>query len=161
MALNQIQKKYKASKTCRVDRSQTIPRDSKLFSKIYSKPVINSWEAERHGKEAKKERKFQFGKEKRKPSMRWKQPLVKKDANKLAIIECDASTKGLGAVHKQEGRPTSYASRTLTDTEKKYHPLELECLAVIFACSKFDQYIYGKRDLQFISDHRLLESIFK
>ena len=79
------------------------------------------------------------------------------DPNKLTIIECDASTKGLGAVLTQEGRPIRYASTTLTDTEQKYHPLELECLAVIFACSKFDQYIYGKRDLQFISDHRPLE----
>ena len=83
------------------------------------------------------------------------------DPNKPAIIECDASTKGLGAMLTQEGKPISFASRTLTDTEEKYHPMELECLAVIFACSKFDQYIYGKADLQIFSDHRPLESIFK
>ena len=83
------------------------------------------------------------------------------DPNKPAIIECDASTKGLGAMLTQEGKPISFSSRTLTDTEEKYHPMELECLAVIFACSKFDQYIYGKTDLQIFSDHRPLESIFK
>ena len=61
----------------------------------------------------------------------------------------------------QEGKPICFVSRTLTETEEKYHPMELECLAVIFACSKFDQYIYGKTDLQIFSDHRPLESIFK
>ena len=80
---------------------------------------------------------------------------------KAAVIECDASTRGLGAMLTQKGKPICFVSRTLTDTEEKYHPMELECLAVVFACSKFDQYIYGKTDLQIFSDHRPLESIFK
>ena len=83
------------------------------------------------------------------------------DPCKPAVIECDASTKGLGAMLMQEGRPVCFASRTLSETEEKYHPLELECLAVIFACTKFDQYIYGKKDITVLSDHRPLETIFK
>ena len=82
------------------------------------------------------------------------------DPNKAAVIECDASTRGLGTMLTQEGKPICFVSRTLTETEEKYHPMELECLAVIFACSKFDQYIYGKTDLQIFSDHHPLESIF-
>lgn len=35
--------------------------------------------------------------------------------------------------------------RSLTKAEKNYVALELEYLAVVFACSKFDQYIYGKK----------------
>ena len=83
------------------------------------------------------------------------------DVKKAVTIECDASYSGLGAVMMQEGRPVSFASRTLTETEKRYHPMELECLSFLFACSKFDQYIYGKKDLKIFSDHQPLQSIFR
>ena len=83
------------------------------------------------------------------------------DPSKPAVIECDASGNGLGAVLLQGGKPVYFASRTLSDAESRYHPLELECLAVVFACGKFDQYIYGKQDLTILSDHRPLESIVK
>lgn len=83
------------------------------------------------------------------------------DPRKPVVIECDASTKGLGAVMIQDGKPVCFASRTLSATETKYHPLELECLAVVFGCTKFDQYIYGKKDLTVLSDHRPLETILK
>jgi len=49
----------------------------------------------------------------------------------------------------------------LKDVESRYHLLELECLAVVFACGRFDQYIYGKQDLTILSDHRPLKSIVK
>ena len=83
------------------------------------------------------------------------------DSTKPAVIQCDASYSGLGAVLLQDGKPVSFVSRTLTGAECRYHPLELECLAVVFACSKFDQYIYGKRDITVLSDHQPLETIFK
>ena len=38
--------------------------------------------------------------------------------------------------------------------------LELECLAIAFACSKFDQYIYGKK-VKVETDHKPLEVITK
>ena len=36
------------------------------------------------------------------------------DLNKLLVIECDASSKGLGAALLQDGKPLGYASRSLT-----------------------------------------------
>ena len=83
------------------------------------------------------------------------------DVKKAVTIECDASYSGSGAVMMQEGRPVSYDSRTLTETEKRYHPMELQCLSVLFACSKFDQYIYGKKDMKILADHQPLQSIFR
>jgi len=83
------------------------------------------------------------------------------DTTKSVHIECDASYDGLGAVMLQDDKPVCYASRTLTEVEKRYHPMELECLAVLFACSKFDQYIYGNKEVRIFSDHQPLESIFK
>ena len=67
------------------------------------------------------------------------------DVKKPVVIQCDASTEGLGATLLQEGRPVASASRSLTKSEKNYVAIELECLAIVFACRKFDHYIYGKR----------------
>ena len=51
-------------------------------------------------------------------------------------------------------------SRSLTKAEKKNVALELECLAIIFACQKFHHYIYGKHTLV-ETDHKPLEVITK
>ena len=54
----------------------------------------------------------------------------------------------LGAVIYQEvdnsRLPISYASRTLTDPEKKFSAYELECLAVVFAFEKFKPFLEHK-----------------
>ena len=48
-----------------------------------------------------------------------KDPLLRYyNPNKLAIIECDAITKGLEPVVTQEGKPMIYASRTQTYTKR-------------------------------------------
>ena len=44
----------------------------------------------------------------------------------------DASSKGLGFVLMQEGRPVSYASRALTPAEQNYSQIEKELLAQVF-----------------------------
>lgn len=82
------------------------------------------------------------------------------DVKKQVVIQCDASTSGLGATQLQEGRPVISASRALTRSEQNYAALELECLAVVFACQKFDQYIYGKQ-VRVETDHKPLEIITK
>lgn len=70
------------------------------------------------------------------------------DFDKEFIIQTDSSSVALGAVIYQivnENRlPISYASRTLTEQERKYSAYELECLAIIFAFEKFKPFIEHK-----------------
>ena len=52
-----------------------------------------------------------------------------------------------------------YASRLLSKSESKYAPIELECLAIVFAMNKFDQYIFGHPNVTIHTDHRSQEAI--
>ena len=83
------------------------------------------------------------------------------DVNKPIVIQCDASQSGLGAALLQEGRPVAYSSRVMTQTEQNYAQIEKELLAIVFACEKFDQYIFGRSDAVIESDQKPLETIFK
>ena len=65
------------------------------------------------------------------------------EVNKPVVVQCDATTLGPGATFMQDGRPVTYASRSLAQCEQNYAPIELECLAIVFSCRKFDQFIYG------------------
>ncbi|XP_055590384.1 uncharacterized protein K02A2.6-like [Uranotaenia lowii] len=82
------------------------------------------------------------------------------DPTEPLVIQCDASMLGVGCVLLQLGRPVAYASRTLSKTERNYAPIERECLAIVFACKRFDQYVAG-RFAVVESDHKPLEDIFK
>lgn len=75
-------------------------------------------------------------------------------------IQCDASSTGLGAVLMQKGKPVYYASRALTPTETKYAQIEKECLAIVFSCKKFDQYICGNNKVTIETDHKPLITVF-
>ena len=44
---------------------------------------------------------------------------------------------------EQVWQVVQYASRSLTDTEKKYSQIELETLAGDFGCKKFNLFLYG------------------
>lgn len=80
------------------------------------------------------------------------------DVRKPVTLTCDASRYGLGAACLQDERPVAYASRTLTDTETRYAQIEKELLAVVFACTKFRDYIYGKATV-IETDHQPLVTI--
>lgn len=83
------------------------------------------------------------------------------DPKKPVTIQCDASSTGLGAALLQDDVPVMYASRTLTKTERKYAQIEKECLAILFACKRFDKYICGRGDAITVqTDHKPLLSIF-
>lgn len=82
------------------------------------------------------------------------------DSTKELVLSVDSSKDGLGAVLLQEGGPIAYASKALTEAQKKYAQIEKETLAITFGCQKFYQYLYGKH-FTVESDHRALEIIFK
>ena len=51
-------------------------------------------------------------------------PLRHYDQTKLVTLQCDASLKGLGACIIQDGRPITFASKSLTDAETHYANIE-------------------------------------
>ena len=55
----------------------------------------------------------------------------------------------------QDGNLVAYASKSLNLTQQRYASIEQEMLAVVFACQRFHQYIYGKK-VQIESDHKPL-----
>ena len=71
------------------------------------------------------------------------------------------SPRILGATLLQDGQPVSFASRALTPTEQRYAQIEKECLAIVYACQKFNHYILGRNVVTINSDHKPLETIFK
>lgn len=82
------------------------------------------------------------------------------DVHKPVTLTCDASQDGIGAACLQEGRPIAYASRAMTATETRYAQIEKELLAVLFACKRFNDYIFGKSVIV-ETDHQPLISIMK
>jgi len=63
-------------------------------------------------------------------------------------VSADASSFGLGAVLLQKTnsswQPVAFASRVMSDTERRYAQVEKESLAITWACEKFSSYILGK-----------------
>ena len=63
-------------------------------------------------------------------------------------VSADASSYGLGAVllqsHKDNWKPVTYASRALSDSERRCVQIEKETLASTWACMKFSNYILGR-----------------
>ena len=76
-------------------------------------------------------------------------------------LQCDASETGIGAALLQAGQPVAYTSRALTKTEQQYAQIEKECMAIVYACEKFDQYILGRDAIRVETDHKPLIPIFK
>jgi len=67
---------------------------------------------------------------------------------------------GIGSCLLQDGKPVEFASHALTDAESRYAKIEMELLAIVFACIKVHQYIYS-RPFVVHNYHKPLEAIFQ
>ena len=117
----------------------------------------------------KKSEKFVWGKEQQTAFDQLKSDLSKAetlayfDPEAETRIVVDASPVGLGAVltqvQKGKSRVIHYASRSLSDVERRYSQTEKEALACVWACERFHLYVYG---IEFIleTDHKPLEFIY-
>lgn len=85
--------------------------------------------------------------------------LARPDFSAPFTVECDASDTGLGSVLLQrvdgEDRVLCYASRVLTESERRLSVTERECLAVLWSIDKFRPYIEGYH-FTVITDHHSL-----
>lgn len=91
--------------------------------------------------------------------------LVHANFDKPFVLQCDASTYGVGAVLAQlddDGieRPIAYMSQKLNKAQRNYTTTELECLAVVLAVKKFRAYIEGQ-EFKIITDHASLKWLMR
>ena len=70
------------------------------------------------------------------------------DCTKPVVLQTDATEYGLGAALLQDGRPITFASKTLTDVETRYTNIEHKCLSVCFWLENFIQ-MYMVNTLQY------------
>ena len=80
------------------------------------------------------------------------------EPNKSAVIETNASLKGLSAVLIQDSKPVRFLSKALTPAEANYSNIERELLAVLFACEKLHTYTFGRKTTV-DTDHKPLQNI--
>ena len=128
----------------------TLSEVSEPLRKLTEKNNLFMWESQQEGA-------FQTIK-----NMTSSTPVLKYyDVVSETTIQCDASESGLGATLLQDGQPVAFASRSLSAVERRYAQIEKECLAIVFACTRFNQYLQG-RDLTTVeTDHRPLVPIFQ
>jgi len=78
-------------------------------------------------------------------------------------VIADAGPIGLGAVLVQwqndERRVVYYASRSLSEVERRYSQTEKEALALVWACERFHVFL-GGIEFSLVTDHKPLEVIY-
>jgi hypothetical protein len=88
-------------------------------------------------------------------------PILRRpDFKKAFYLDVDWSPKGVGAILSQkEGtleKVVAYASKSLSIAQKKFHPMERECYALIWGIMHFRQYLY-RSHFVVRTDHKPLE----
>ncbi|RXN35136.1 coiled-coil domain-containing protein 102B-like [Labeo rohita] len=84
---------------------------------------------------------------------------VKKLQAALGAAQCDQQQAN-AAQKDLAGRSVAYTSHKLTDTETRYAQIKKELFAIVFACTKFRDYVYGKSTIV-ETDHQPLVTILK
>lgn len=86
--------------------------------------------------------------------------LIYYDANRSTVVLADVSSSLVGGVllqlHGKDWRPVAFCSRRLSNAEKRYAQIEKECLASVWACERFEEYLYGLPAFKLITDHKPL-----
>jgi hypothetical protein len=86
--------------------------------------------------------------------------LVRPDFKKPLCLDVDWSPKGVGAILSQkEGkleRVVAYANKNLTSAQRKFHPMEGECYALIWGIMHFRQYLH-RNHFTLKTNHKPLE----
>ena len=80
--------------------------------------------------------------------------------NKQFILTCDASDTAIGHILSQmddqnRSRVIAYGGRSLSETERRYHTTEKECLAIIDAIKSNNTYLSHNKFIVY-SDHQAL-----
>ena len=87
------------------------------------------------------------------------------DTKKDTYITVGASPVGISAILSQktkgqdDDKVVSYASRALTQVERRYSQTEKEALSIVWGVEHFHLYLYGK-EFTLITDHKPLEVIY-
>ena len=87
------------------------------------------------------------------------------DAKKDTVLTVDTSPVGLSGILSQrsacdaEGKVVAYASRALSDVERRYSQTEKEALSIVWAIEHFHLYLYGHL-FTLETDHKPLEMIY-
>jgi hypothetical protein len=86
--------------------------------------------------------------------------LTRPDFRRTFCLDVDWSPKGVGAILSQkEGKfekVVAYASKSLTEAQIRFHPMEGECYALIWGIMHFRQYLH-RNPFILRTDHKPLE----
>lgn len=89
--------------------------------------------------------------------------LIAFNARRRTRLYTDASPSGLGAVLLQDDdgvwKPVAFASKGLTELERKYGQTEREALSLVWGCEKFSYYLLGRK-FELLTDCKALKFIF-
>lgn len=81
--------------------------------------------------------------------------------NDPVTIECDSSKDAVGFALFQGDKPVCYGSSSLTTTQQNWAQIEKEYYAIVYACEKLRNYIFGHADVTVITDHSPLLAIHR
>lgn len=85
-----------------------------------------------------------------------------KEAHTQIIADASQVGLGTGSIQERNGErgAVCYASRTLSNIERRYSQTEREALALVWACERFHLYLYGLPKFDLVTDHEQLKVIY-